>query len=170
MSPARPLLASFSVAVPAHGGASSHGDTGPETGRGQLSASWWGLGLTTRSQPHTAFQAHRLSGSGPFLWAVTLLVSCSGCWASIVPFATLLEYLVVCTASCVQITVCSLGSLGQHPSLLDPVFDLAGAVAEAHVMLGLAVWLYASGVTLLSLGVREVLCPDVSSSEGWGRG
>ena len=99
------------------------------------------------------------------------------CWSAAVDvgpalclFATLLEYLVVCTASCVQITMCSLGSLGQHPSLLDPVFDLTGAVAEAHVMLGLAVWLYASGVTLLSLGVREVLCPDVSSTEGWGRG
>lgn len=54
-------------------------------GRGQLSASWWGLGLTTRSKPHTTFQARRLSGFGPFLWAVTLLVSCSGCWASIIP-------------------------------------------------------------------------------------
>lgn len=99
------------------------------------------------------------------------------CWSAAVDvgpalflFATLLEYLVVCTASCVQITMYSLGSLGQHPSLLDPVFDLTEAVAEAHVMLGLAVWLCASGVTLLSLSVREVLCPDVSSSEGWGRG
>lgn len=67
-------------------------------------------------------------------------------------------------------TLCSLRPLSQHPSLLDPIFDLTRAVAEAHVMLGLALWLCASGVTLLSLGVfRIALCPD-ASFRGWGWG
>lgn len=85
-------------------------------------------------------------------------------------FATLSEYLVVCTASCVQMTLCSLRPLSQHPSLLDPIFDLTRAVAEAHVMLGLALWLCASGVTLLSLGVLEMPCVLMLPSEGWGWG
>ena len=80
------------------------------------------------------------------------------------------EYLVVCTASFVQITMCSLGPLGQHPSLLDPVFDLIRAVAEAQVMLGLAVWLCASGVTLLSLGVLEMPCVLMPPPPRAGRG